>query len=63
MHSWAAVEMRQKMERAFANLNAVDPVRMREALLRIQDWTEDVIDRFNQEGRDRDLVPEVRYER
>lgn len=63
VHSWAAVEMRQKMERAFANLNAVDPVRMREALLRIQDWTEDVIDRFNQEGRDRDLVPEVRYER
>lgn len=60
VHSWAAVEMRGKMERAFAGVGKRDPVRLREALLRIQDWTEEVIERFNRTESPDDLVPEVR---
>ena len=61
VHSWAAIEMRQKMERAFAHLHERDPARLKEAMLRIQDWTEEVIERFNRTQSPEDLVPEVRH--
>ncbi|WMS45346.1 MobA/MobL family protein (plasmid) [Acuticoccus sp. MNP-M23] len=60
VHTWAAVEVRGKMERAFAHLGTRDPVRLSQAMLRIQDWTEEVVERFNREPGPDDMIPEVR---
>lgn len=60
IHHYAAIEQRQKMVRQFGSLGAGDPVRMKQAMLRIQEWTQEVIDRFNRTQSDDDLVPEVR---
>jgi ATP-dependent exoDNAse (exonuclease V) alpha subunit len=63
IHGWAAIEQRGKMQRAFGHMRGRDPAKTEAALLRIRDWTEEVIDRFREHGRDKDLVPEVRLER
>lgn len=63
IHGWAAVEQRGKMMRAFGRMRGRDPAKTEAALLRIRDWTEEVMDRFREHGRDQDLVPEVRLER
>lgn len=60
VHRWAAVEMRGKMSRAFHHVNGRDPGKLRDAILRIQNWTEEVIARFNETESPDDLIPEVR---
>ena len=64
VHTWAAIEVRGKMERAFEHIGRQDPARLGEAMLRLQDWTEEVIERFNRtpgSGLDPgDMIPEAR---
>lgn len=58
IHTWAAVEQRAKMQQAVGWMRLRDPSDAETLVLRLQDWTQEVIDRFAR-AQERDLVPEV----
>ena len=63
IHHYAAIDQRGRMLQEFDRMHERDPVTLKQAILRIQDWTEEVIERFNRTRSDQDRVPVVRYER
>lgn len=60
---WVAIEQRGRMARYLRGMRHRDPLKAAQMIERLSEWTQEVIDRFNQRGDDRDLVPEVRLER
>lgn len=61
--TWVAVEQRARMARYLQAMQGRDPMKAAEMLERLNEWRHEVIDRFNDRGGERDLVPEVRLER
>ena len=62
IHNWAAIEVRGRMERAFGHIDATEPATLQRTILRLRDWTDEVIDRFNRRQALHERIPEVQRE-
>ena len=62
IHNWAAIEVRGRMERAFGHIDATEPATLHRTILRLRDWTDEVIDRFNRRQAPQEAIAEAHRE-